>query len=96
MNELELIKQNYDIKAQIISNTYTTPPVLLSACCRSKEEIEQDMQRSKEMAEKRCEKLQENEREKYKAIENYYKEREEKIQKMTDRELLEAIYRRLN
>ena len=42
------------------------------------------------------EKLQENEKERKIAIEEYHKRQNEMILKMTDRELLEAIYKQLN
>lgn len=99
MNGLKLIQQMYDLKAKQIDLNYTLPPFSLmtnSSCCCSHDNTRKEIEIRQNAQKEKMEKLQENEQERKIAIEEYHKRQNEMISKMTERELLEAIYKQLN
>ena len=92
-DDLSIILNNFKIKEQIIRLKYESKIPINPIFSKCNQAIEEVFARAKQLAEEESKELQELEVEKTNAIENYYKELENKISKMTDRELLEEIYR---
>ena len=93
-DDLNIILNNFNIKERIIKLKYESiMPInpIFSKCNQGS--IEEMFARVKQLAEEASKELLELQVEKNNAIESYYKELENKISKMTDRELLEDIYR---
>lgn len=95
MNELDIINKNYDLKSKMIKIEYEPiiPKISYNSChyINCQEENENIKEKFKEMSLK----LQENEKNRTNEIKEYYKRKNEKILQMSDRELLEEIYRLL-
>ena len=60
-----------------------------------KQDIKEQQTQIKEMIERKSKELQQLQKEKTEAIKEYYKRQNEKISNMTERQLLEEIYREL-
>ena len=68
-------------------------PLFLPTNCICGDDIKEYQMQLKEMIERKSKSLQQLQKEKTEAIKEYYKRQNEKISNMTDRQLLEEIYR---
>ena len=94
MNELKMILENFRIKEELIKIDNEVPLFLPTNCiCES--DIKEQQTQIKEMIERKNKELQQLQKEKTEAIKEYYKRQNEKISNMTERQLLEEIYREL-
>ena len=92
MNELKMILEDFRIREELIKINNEVPLFLPTNCiCES--DIKEQQTQIKEMIERKNKELQQLQKEKTEAIKEYYKRQKEKISNMTDRQLLEQVYR---
>ena len=94
MNELKIILENFRIIENSIQTRYRNilmmfPPNHFI----SKEKIDEFNKRREEVIAEFNKELQQLQKQKTEAIKEYYKKQDEKISNMTDRQLLEEVYR---
>ena len=95
MSELSQILENFKIREHLIRLKYENRvPQFHNMFCISQCDLEEQQIKIKELAEKASKELEQIAKEKTEAINNYYKELDRKIEKMSDRQLLEEIVRR--
>lgn len=95
MSELSQILENFKIRERLTRLKYENKvPLFHNIFCISKGDLEEQQIKIKELAEKAAKELEQIAKEKTEAINNYYKELDRKIEKMSDRQLLEEIVRR--
>lgn len=94
MNELKMILENFRIKEELIKIN-NEMPLFSPINCIYGDDIKEYQMQLKEMIEQKNKELQQLQKEKIEAIKEYYKRQNEKISNMTDRELLEAIYKNI-
>ena len=96
MNELKILLEDFKIKENLVRLKYESKiPPFLPLYCTDRCKIDEQQAQIKDLAEQASKELEEIEKEKSEAIKEYYKKQDEKISNMTDRELLEAIYKNI-
>ena len=94
MNELKMILEDFRIREELIKINNEIPLFLPTNCiCGSN--IKEQQTQIKEMIERKNKELQQLQKEKTEAIKEYYKRQNEKMSNMTERQLLEEIYIKL-
>ena len=92
MNELKTILENFRIREELIKINNEVPLFLPTICiCGSN--IKEHQRQLKETLERKNKELQQLQKEKTEAIKEYCKRQNETISNMTDRQLLEQVYR---
>lgn len=93
MNELKTILENFKMKENLIRLKYECKiPPFLPLYCTDRCKINEQQAKIKEFGEQASRELEEIAKEKTEALKEYYKNQDEKISNMTDRQLLEEIY----
>ena len=94
MNKLEIILEDFKIRENLIRLKHESKiPLFSPLYCTDKCKIDEQQAQIKDLAEQASKELEEIEKEKTEAIKEYYKKQDEKISNMTDRQLLEQVYR---
>ena len=94
MNKLKIILEDFKIRENLIRLKYESKiPPFSPLYCTDKCKIDEQQAQIKDLAEQASKELEEIEKEKTEAIKEYYKKQDEKISNMTDRQLLEQVYR---
>ena len=94
MNELKMILEDFRTREELIKINNEIP-LFLPTNCICGDDIKEQQTQIKEMIERKSKELQQLQKEKTEAIKEYYKRQNEKISNMTERQLLEEIYRKL-
>ena len=94
MNELKIILENFRIREELIKINNEIP-LFLPINCICESDIKEQQTQIKEMIELKNKELQQLQKEKTEAIKEYYKRQKEKISNMTERQLLEEIYKKI-
>ena len=92
MNELKIILENFRIKEELIKINNEIP-LFSPIDCVCRNDIKEQQAQIKKMLERKNKELQQLQKEKTEALKEYYKKQDEKISNMTDRQLLEEVYR---
>lgn len=89
--KLKIILENFKIKEDLTRLKYERQIPYGTEKCK----IDEQQKQIKDLAEQASKELEEIEKEKTETIKEYYKKQDEKISNMTDRELLETIYKNI-
>ena len=94
MNELNIILNNYEIEEKLIRLKYENAiPPLSFLYCTDKCKINEYIEQVKELSKKTSQELQKIEKQKTEAIKEYYEKLYKKVSNMSDRKLLEEVYK---
>lgn len=94
MNELKIILEDFRVREYLIQTKYRNELMMFPPThFLSKEKIEKFDKKREELVTEFNKELKQLQKEKTEALKEYYKKQDEKISNMTDRQLLEEVYR---
>ena len=94
MKEIKIILEDFKIRENLIRLKYESKiPPFSPLYCTDRCKIDEQQKQIKYLAEQASKELEEIAKEKNKALREYYKKQDERVSNMTDRQLLEEVYR---